>query len=115
MRTFTLILCVLLGSTCTLTSQNTPVADSLSPANPQWDILHKPIEISANSLSTTNVRSVLAISILDKSRLQDGTQQLSLYEVLGAVPGVFAMNPDNFTQDLRISIRCLDSCMSLIP
>ena len=105
MRTFTLVFCVLLGSTCYLTSQNTPVADSLSPANPQWDILHKPIEISASSLSTTNVRSVLAISILDKSRLQNGTQQLSMYEVLGAVPGVFAMNPDNFTQDLRISIR----------
>jgi iron complex outermembrane recepter protein len=37
--------------------------------------------------------------------LQTGTQQLSPYEVLSAVPGVFAMNPDNFSQDLRISIR----------
>jgi iron complex outermembrane recepter protein len=63
------------------------------------------VEISATRLSLTTIKAPLAVTILDKKRLQTGTQQLSPYEVLASVPGVFAMNPDNFSQDLRISIR----------
>lgn len=65
----------------------------------------KPVEISAARLTHTELDAPLAVAVLNKSRLQLATQQLSPYEVLGAVPGVFAMNPDNFSQDLRISIR----------
>lgn len=65
----------------------------------------KTIDIAATRMTTSDVRSPLAVSVLDKNRMQKGTQQLSLHEVLGAVPGVFALNPDNFSQDLRISIR----------
>jgi iron complex outermembrane recepter protein len=78
-------------------SQNTPT-----------DSLAKNLEtvvISATRLTQTDAKAPLAVTILDKNRLQTATQQLSPYEVLGAVPGVFAMNPDNFAQDLRISIR----------
>lgn len=63
------------------------------------------VEISATRMTLTALKAPLAVTILDKKRLQTGTQQLSPYEVLSAVPGVFVMNPDNFTQDLRISIR----------
>jgi iron complex outermembrane recepter protein len=63
------------------------------------------IEISATRMTLTDTRAPLAVTVLDKKRLQTATQQLSPYEVLSSVPGVFAMNPDNFTQDLRISIR----------
>jgi iron complex outermembrane recepter protein len=72
------------------------------------DTLAKPleiIEIAATRLTLTDTKAPLAVTVLEKNRLQRGTQQLSPYEVLSAVPGVFAMNPDNFTQDLRISIR----------
>ena len=63
------------------------------------------MEIFATRLTLTDTRAALAVTVLNKDRLQKATQQLSPYEVLSAVPGVFAMNPDNFTQDLRISIR----------
>ena len=63
------------------------------------------VEISATRLTLTDLKAPLAVTVLNKDRLQKATQQLSPYEVLSSVPGVFAMNPDNFTQDLRISIR----------
>jgi iron complex outermembrane recepter protein len=63
------------------------------------------VEIAATRLTLTATQAPLAVTILDKKRLQTATQQLSPYEVLGAIPGVFALNPDNFSQDLRISIR----------
>ena len=63
------------------------------------------VEISATRLTLTDIKAPLAVTVLNKDRLQKATQQLSPYEVLSSVPGVFAMNPDNFTQDLRISIR----------
>jgi iron complex outermembrane receptor protein len=87
------------------TAQNAVVEDSIAPKSELWNVLHQPVEISATRLTITDIHAPMAVSVLDKSRLQTGTQQLSLYEVLGAIPGVFAMNPDNFTQDLRISIR----------
>lgn len=63
------------------------------------------VEIVSTRLSSSETKSPMAISVIDKFRLQTATQQLSPYESLGAIPGVFAMNPDNFSQDLRISIR----------
>ena len=63
------------------------------------------VQVTATRLMLTDIKAPLAVTVLDKARLQTGTQQLSPYEVLSAIPGVFAMNPDNFTQDLRISIR----------
>ena len=63
------------------------------------------VEITATRLMLTDIKAPLAVTVLDKNRLQTATQQLSPYEVLSAIPGVFAMNPDNFSQDLRISIR----------
>jgi iron complex outermembrane recepter protein len=80
----------------------------LSSQNNKTDTLPKAldaVEISATRMTLTDIKAPLAVTVLDKKRLQTGTQQLSPYEVLGAIPGVFAMNPDNFTQDLRISIR----------
>jgi iron complex outermembrane recepter protein len=76
--------------------------------NTQTDSLSKAldaVEVSATRMTLTAFRAPLAVTVLDKKRLQTATQQLSPYEVLSSVPGVFAMNPDNFTQDLRISIR----------
>jgi iron complex outermembrane receptor protein len=64
-----------------------------------------PVEVNATRLHTAENRSAFAVSVLGQHRLQVGQPQLSLYDAMGAVPGVFAQNPDNFAQDLRISIR----------
>jgi iron complex outermembrane receptor protein len=64
-----------------------------------------PVEITASRLTISATDAPLAVFVLDRARLQTATQQLSPYEALSAVPGVFAMNPDNYAQDLRISIR----------
>lgn len=84
------------------------VSTLLSAQNNRLDSLPlslKTVEIAAARLTITDVRAPLAVTVLDQRRLQTATQQLSLHEALGSIPGVFAMNPDNFSQDLRISIR----------
>ncbi len=88
---------LLLASPFTLFCQNKAL-DSIPTAL-------ETVEIAATRLTLTENKAPLAVTVLDKKRLQTATQQLSPYEVLSAIPGVFAMNPDNFSQDLRISIR----------
>ena len=46
-----------------------------------------------------------AISVVDRTTIQLGRQQLGLDESLARVPGLFLQNRFNFSQDLRISIR----------
>ncbi len=90
----------------TLTLLLTAVAVGLSA---QTDTLSNqaiaPITISATRLSADQTQTPFAISVLNKTQLQTAQQQLSVYDVLATVPGVFVQNPDNFSQDLRISIR----------
>ncbi|MEN9610911.1 MAG: hypothetical protein RLZZ628_1725 [Bacteroidota bacterium] len=64
-----------------------------------------PVTVNSTRLPTSETRPPFAMTILNKDRLQVAQQQISLYEPLGAVPGVFVQNPDNFAQDLRIAIR----------
>ena len=54
----------------------------------------------------TSIRNVArSISVVDKERIQLGTQQLGLDEALAVVPGLYMQNRFNFAQDLRISLR----------
>ena len=46
-----------------------------------------------------------SISLVNKDRIQNATQQLGLDEVLAGVPGLYMQNRYNFSQDLRIAIR----------
>jgi len=46
-----------------------------------------------------------SISVVQKDRIQNATQQLGLDEVLAGVPGLYMQNRYNFSQDLRIAIR----------
>ena len=64
-----------------------------------------PITVSASRFEAQYNSLPFAISVLNKSQIQRAQAQLSLNESLVAVPGVFTLNPDNFSQDLRISIR----------
>jgi iron complex outermembrane receptor protein len=63
------------------------------------------VTISAMRLETPASRVPMAVTVIDQQRIQQGNQQLSLNESLGMVPGLFAQNADNFSQDLRLSIR----------
>jgi len=46
-----------------------------------------------------------SISVVDKTRIQQATQQLALDEALTLVPGLYMQNRYNFAQDLRVSLR----------
>lgn len=46
-----------------------------------------------------------SVSIVDKDRIQRGTQQLALDEALAGVPGLYLQNRYNFAQDLRVAMR----------
>ena len=63
------------------------------------------VTISATRFENASALTPFAISVLNQNQIQKGQQKLSLNESLLTVPGVFTLNPDNFTQDLRISIR----------
>jgi len=47
----------------------------------------------------------MAVTSLQSSAIFQAQQQLSINEYLNEVPGLFALNPSNFAQDLRVSIR----------
>ena len=65
----------------------------------------EPVTISSSRFITKDIQTPLSITVIDQSRLQIGQSKISLFESLVAIPGVFAMNSENFAQDLRISIR----------
>jgi len=46
-----------------------------------------------------------SISVVEKSQIQDGRQMLSVDESLAGVAGLYMQSAQNFSQDLRISIR----------
>ncbi len=65
----------------------------------------EPVTVSSSRFLSKDIQIPLSITVIDQSRLQVGQSKVSLFESLGAVPGVFATNSENFAQDLRISIR----------
>jgi len=64
-----------------------------------------PITVKATRFSTEDIRSPLALTVVSKGFIQRGQAQLSVNESLNSVPGLFALNANNFAQDLRVSIR----------
>lgn len=46
-----------------------------------------------------------SVSVVDEQRIQNGTRQMELAEVLSGTPGLFLQNSNNFAQDIRISLR----------
>lgn len=54
----------------------------------------------------TRVRDVArSITLIDEQRIQNGTRQMELAEILSGTPGLFLQNSNNYAQDLRISLR----------
>lgn len=93
-KTFTLIL-LFLSSVSTFAQKDTILIDKEL----------QPITISSSRFITKDTKTPLSITVIDQSRLQIGQSKLSIFDALATVPGVFAMNSENFAQDLRISIR----------
>jgi len=46
-----------------------------------------------------------SVSVVNKERIQNATQQLGLDEALAGVPGLYIQNRYNFAGDLRVSLR----------
>jgi iron complex outermembrane recepter protein len=65
----------------------------------------QPVTVSSSRFTAKDIQTPMSITVIDQSRIQIGQSKMSIFESLGAVPGVFAMNSENFNQDLRISIR----------
>lgn len=98
-----MLIIFLIANACIIQAKNIATIQNKQDSTPS--VVVKEIEINATRLRLTTQKAPFAISVLDKSALQNGTQQLSIYEQLNTVAGVVAMNPDNYSQDLRISIR----------
>ena len=64
-----------------------------------------PVTITAARLPAPALRLPYAVGVLHHNQIQRGQMQLSLHESLVALPGVHALNPANFAQDLRLSVR----------
>ncbi len=65
----------------------------------------KPVVVKTTRILQQEIRTPAAITSLNFNEYQDNGQQLSFNEYLLNIPGVFALNSNNFSQDLRISIR----------
>lgn len=64
-----------------------------------------PITVTATRFPIKQQNVVFALTPIDKISLQTARRQLSLKETLASVPGLLALNENNFSQDLRLSIR----------
>lgn len=93
------LLLLLTASTTLVIAQEIEADSTLAPVELE------PITISSPRYTTETADVPLAISKISQSRIQVGQPQLSVREALDAIPGVFALNSNNFAQDLRVSIR----------
>ena len=59
-----------------------------------------PIHVTAYPLKRTNLNVPLAVSAIGKKHFQYGQKQSALNEALRSVPGLFAMNAENFSHYL---------------
>ena len=63
------------------------------------------VSVEALKMNILKNKAPYSISSLSYDKTQRIRQQLSLQEYLESVPGLFSLNANNYSQDLRISIR----------
>jgi iron complex outermembrane receptor protein len=73
--------------------------DSLGP------IALEPVTLKVSRISESIEKLPFSISKIEFEQRQDIYQQLSFNEYLLGIPGLFALNANNYSQDLRVSIR----------
>ena len=64
-----------------------------------------PITITAQKINTDIKYILSGASVVDVEQIGRSKQQLSINEYLSEVPGLFSLNSNNYSQDLRVSIR----------
>ncbi len=65
----------------------------------------RPVTVTASRLESADINLPAADTALGESEIAIGQRQLVLNESLAAVPGLYALNAENFAQDLRVAIR----------
>jgi len=73
--------------------------DSLS------NITLEPVSIKTSRIETKELKLPKAVTVIDAAQTRSLRQNLSLQEYLQQVPGLYITGANNFSQDLRISIR----------
>ena len=63
------------------------------------------IVVSATRTESSLRDVARSVSVINKERIQNATQQLGLDEALAGVPGLYIQNRYNFSGDLRVSLR----------
>ena len=61
--------------------------------------------ISASRFKQTPFETSASVDLITRSGIQDGQAQNNISESLSRVPGIQAVNRQNYAQDLMISIR----------
>jgi iron complex outermembrane receptor protein len=64
-----------------------------------------PVLVKSFKIETIKEKLPASITVKDFALSQDSKQQLSFNDYLIDVPGLFALNASNYSQDLRVSIR----------
>ena len=65
----------------------------------------EPVILNVSRISERLENLPISLTRLDFRDKQDIKQQLSFNEYLSGIPGLFALNANNYSQDLRVSIR----------
>jgi iron complex outermembrane receptor protein len=68
-------------------------------------VILEAVTIKSSRITAKEIRIPLAITVLNFEDTQEIRQQLSLHDYINGIPGLFALNSNNFSQDLRVSIR----------
>ena len=65
----------------------------------------EPVTLTVSRISENLENLPISLTLLNFKKQQDIKQQLSFNEYLSGIPGLFALNANNYSQDLRVSIR----------
>ena len=68
-------------------------------------VVLKPVMVKSSRIIEKEIKIPISISSINYEDTQAIRQQLSLHDYIKNIPGVFALNSNNFSQDLRVSIR----------
>ncbi len=65
----------------------------------------EPIVIQSTRYDLPESKTPFSVTSLNQNRIQKNHPQISIKDAIDAAPGVFALNSNNFAQDVRVSIR----------
>ncbi len=69
------------------------------------DTVLDPVVVSGSRIEHRSFDLPAAVTALDRAAVADGQARVNASEALAAVPGVVALNRQNYAQDLQISVR----------